>query len=704
MRPLFRKCCTAVCFRAAWRRCCHQPGTCQPIVRFPAMPNLESIHQHTRRVLGEVQHPQGSGLVRPHIARSWSRCLNDFGIEPDATDSNAVVEGAALRERQQRMGNLLALARAEMENLHEQIAGSGSAVVLADADATLLLSITEPGLKRDFRQAGLWNGAIWDERHQGTNGIGTCVAEGRSVTVHRDEHYLGSNIGLCCSGAPILDPHGQVLAVLDVSSANRCPARTVHSHTMAMVNMSARLISRCHFVDEFPRAHIMRFHSRPEFVGLLHEALLAIDDDGLIVAANESALEQLGFDERSRLLGRSVEEIFQFSYGTLQQRARNEPGTIWSIRDGARGCRLFARIKPPARNPARCHETLAPAGRRGNSANTAEHPPERNRYIGTDARIRHNLNCAAQVFGRRVPILLQGATGSGKEAFAKCVHRRSDWADKPFVAVNCGSIPEPLIESELFGYARGAFTDARREGRPGKILQSSGGTLFLDEIGDMPLTLQTRLLRVLEDREVVPLGEDTAIPVDLHLISATHRDIRQMVQSGEFREDLFYRLNGTTLYLPNLRDREDKSELIHQILIEESVEGESIRIRPDALRYLLEYGWPGNVRQLRNVLRTAAALCSDSEIRPSNLPQELIDGAGDRILPAQPPISVPAMVVSGTVDAGRGRDALGEAERAALIRELEQLQWNITQTAEKLGVSRNTLYRKMRKHGITVPP
>ncbi len=665
------------------------------------MSSLESLHQHTRRVLGELQHPEGSGLVRPYIARSWSRCLNDFGIGPDATDSNAVVEATVLRERQQRMGNLLSLARAEMESLHEQIAGSGSAVVLADADATLLLSITEPNLKRDFRQAGLWNGAIWDERHQGTNGIGTCVAEGRSVTVHRDEHYLGSNIGLCCSGAPIFDPNGQVLAVLDVSSANQCQARTVHSHTMAMVNMSARLISRCHFVDEFPKAHIMRFHSRPEFVGLLHEALLAIDDDGLIVAANESALEQLGFDERSRLLRRSVEEVFQFSYGTLQQRARNEPGTIWSIRDSARGCRLFARIKPPVKAVGRASEQPAVAARRGNAIAATERPAERHRYVGTDARIRHNLNCAAQVFGRRVPILLQGATGTGKEAFAKCVHRDSDWADKPFVAVNCGSIPEALIESELFGYSRGAFTDARREGRPGKILQSSGGTLFLDEIGDMPLTLQTRLLRVLEDREVVPLGEDIAIPVDLHLISATHRDIRQMVASGEFREDLFYRLNGTTLYLPALRDREDKSELIHQILQEECVVGEAIRIRPDSLRYLLEYSWPGNVRQLRNVLRTAAALCSDGEIRPSNLPQELIDGAGGRITLSQPPVSVASMMTVGNTEPAR--DALGAAERAALVRELELTQWNITQTADKLGVSRNTLYRKMRKHGISIP-
>lgn len=678
------------------------------------MTSTELIELHTRRVLGELNHPGADSQLRPPIARSWSRCFNQFGIEPDRPAVATLVEASALRERQQRMGALLDLARAEMENLYEQIGSSGSAVVLADPDATLLLSIAEAGSQDMFRKAGLWSGALWGEAHQGTNGIGTCIAEGRSVTVHRDEHYLGSNIGLCCSGAPILDPHGQVLAVLDVSTAGQCHTRAVHAHSMALVNMSARLIARCHFVEQFPDAYVMRFHSRPEFVGLLHEALLAIDEGGRIIAANEIALEQLGLDDRVGLLLRSIDEVFQFDFSTLEHRARYEPGTIWPIRENSCGRRLFARIKAPARVVRATPQTTPPTPPAAASSKVESvaisQSPDGRRFVDTDARIRHNLNSAVQVFGRSVPILLQGSTGTGKEAFAKCLHRASDWADKPFVAVNCGSIPESLIESELFGYARGAFTDARREGRVGKILQSSGGTLFLDEIGDMPLQLQTRLLRVLEEREIVPLGEDNAIPVDLHLISATHRDIRQMVQAGQFREDLYYRLNGTTLYLPDLCDREDKSELIRQILAEESAAGENIRIRHDALRYLLDYSWPGNVRQLRNVLRTAAALCSEGEIRPSNLPQELIDGTSERPYQAQS-----SRVASATIPGGHAslleeaersessRDALGQAERNALLRELDRLQWNITQTAEKLGVSRNTLYRKMRKHGINPP-
>jgi sigma-54 dependent transcriptional regulator, acetoin dehydrogenase operon transcriptional activator AcoR len=301
-----------------------------------------------------------------------------------------------------------------------------------------------------------------------------------------------------------------------------------------------------------------------------------------------------------------------------------------------------------------------------------------------------------------VPILLHGATGTGKEAFAKSLHRTGLWSDKPFVTVNCAAIPESLIESELFGYTRGAFTGAAKEGRVGKILQSNGGTLFLDEIGDMPLMLQTRLLRVIEEREVVPLGSDQPIPVDLHVISATHRDVHQMIREGQFREDLYYRLNGITLHLPLLRDRGDKADLIRALLREENRGQDCVRIEDDAFVKLMEYSWPGNIRQLRNALRTASALCRDSIIRSSNLPQEILDTG----TPAPPTVAAAAALAStemnGAAPAAESSPsaALREAECAALLRELERMRWNISRTAQTLGISRNTLYRKIHKHRI----
>src|SRR6202034_516782 len=274
--------------------------------------------------------------------------------------------------------------------------------------------------------------------------------------------------------------------------------------------------------------------------------------------------------------------------------------------------RFFAIAREPARLAEHAQVALS------NELGAAAEGPLEREHVGEDAQMRKNLACGRQLFAKQVPILLHGATGTGKEACAKSLHRAGLWSDKPFVTVNCAAIPESLIESELFGYTRGAFTGAAKEGRVGKILQSNGGTLFLDEIGDMPLMLQTRLLRVIEEREVVPLGSDQAMPVNLHVISATHRDIRQMIHSGEFREDLYYRLNGITLQLPLLRDRGDKADLIRILLQEENSGQESIEIAEDALRKLLDYSWPGNIRQLRNALRTASALCRDGVIRLSN--------------------------------------------------------------------------------------
>jgi transcriptional regulator of acetoin/glycerol metabolism len=656
------------------------------------------VVRHASRIIRAVRGEQRTS-VAPHVAKSWNRCLTEYGMEPNGARATAVLEANQLRERQQKLGELLNIARAEMESLYDQIAGSGYAVILADADATILSTITDPTLKREFRQAGLWHGALWDEPHEGTNGLGTCVVEHRAVTIHRDEHFMGYNLNMSCSGAPILDANGGLLGVLDASSVNCNDTRVIQRHTMALVNMSANLIARCHFLREFPHAWVLRFHSRPEFVGLLHEALIAVGDDGRILAVNESALTQLGHPDRKTLVGSSIEDVFQFAFATLDQRATTAPQAIWPIRDVRHGRRFFALVRAPQRaeHAASAPRIVSEAVRNAPVVPLADGA---RRHVGADPRMQHNFHCAQQLFSKRVPILLQGATGTGKEAFARALHQMSPWANRAFVAVNCGSIPESLIESELFGYTRGAFTDADRHGRPGKILQSSGGTLFLDEIGDMPLTLQTRLLRVIEEYEIVPLGGDTPVPVDLHVISASHRDIRQMVQEGEFREDLYYRLNGTTLHLPLLKDRADRAELIEVLLHEENPGGEPVRIQPDALHALLNYHWPGNIRQLRNVLRTAAALCRDNVIRLTNLPQELLDYAGEEPHAATTASATAPAAASVASADSCCRTPLDTAEHATLLRELERNRWNITHTADALGVSRNTLYRKIRKHQI----
>ena len=328
----------------------------------------------------------------------------------------------------------------------------------------------------------------------------------------------------------------------------------------------------------------------------------------------------------------------------------------------------------------------------------AQHALTLEDLAGEDPQMLRNVRSAYRIADSGVSVLIQGPTGSGKEAFAHAMHLVSRRAERPFVAVNCAAIPETLIESELFGYKSGAFTGARKEGMRGKILQSAGGTLFLDEIGDMPLSLQTRLLRVLEEQEIVPLGSETAIKVDLHVLAASHRNLREMIANGTFREDLYYRLNGITLELPALRDRADKERVIHHALAAETGNGRPAAIEMDALQRLLAYPWPGNVRELRNVIRTALAICEGGVVRGIDLPREIRE-ADSNSGSGSAPSSLQG-TTSGVGEPSSPVNPLKAAERAALVRVIAECHGNMTRVAAQLGMSRNTLYRRMKRHSI----
>ena len=321
--------------------------------------------------------------------------------------------------------------------------------------------------------------------------------------------------------------------------------------------------------------------------------------------------------------------------------------------------------------------------------------------------------------GRDIPLLILGETGTGKELLARAVHQDSNRAKQPFVAVNCASIPESLIEAELFGYDEGAFTGARRKGAVGRIVQANGGTLFLDEIGDMPLSLQARLLRVLQERCVTPLGSHKTIAVDIAVIGATHRNLREMIERQLFREDLYYRLNGLVLRLPSLRERTDLAVVAHRILQSECPQG-APEISPAVMELLRRYHWPGNIRQLANVLRTAAVMATgEATITEAHLSDDFLEDVRRMapaqvlqpsppsvpVLPAQPaalrpaPLAaVPAAPVEPAASAPAPADmrTLEEAEIAMIRAALDAAGGNISEASKRLGISRNTIYRKLR--------
>ena len=630
------------------------------------------LSRHAQQVLTVTQgkaHLHGPGSD-PSIARSWLRCLEDYHLDPALSIAPTVLEHGRVLESRERLQQVLHIAGNEMTSLHQQLSGAGHAVLLTDARGVILNCVTAPAERQIFERAGLWLGADWSEACEGTNGIGTCLVERQSLTIHQDEHFRGRHTGLTCSASPVFDPHGELLAVLDVSSARRDVSRQSQFHTMALVNLSAKMIESCYFLRCFDNQWLLRFHLQAESVGLFSEGLLAFDGEGRICAVNQSALNLLGHI-RGGLLGKPVEAFFDCSLDELLGRASINAAASWPLRTRD-GRKLFAVLRGEARRPLPTPRVPSP--------NVAQVPCLAGICLD-DAALQADFRKALRVYERDVPLLINGETGSGKEAFAKAVHHASQRAEKAFVALNCAAIPESLIESELFGYRGGSFTGARKEGMRGKLQQADGGTLFLDEIGDMPLALQTRLLRVLEDRQVVPIGGEPEA-VNVRIISATHRNLLDRVQDGSFREDLYYRLNGLEVALPALRDRSDKSQLLDFLLSEEAGT-ETVLIDAPAREALLGFAWPGNVRQLRNVLRTLAALCEGGQIGLEDLPA--------MIRQARPVVQ--------TMDV-MSEHPLEDAERLALLSALEQTRWHMTHTAEQLGVSRNTLYRKLRKHGI----
>ncbi|MBD1600556.1 sigma-54-dependent Fis family transcriptional regulator [Pseudomonas typographi] len=624
----------------------------------------DHLSRHARHVL-TVAHGQAPDPASdPSIARSWRRCLLDYRLDPTQALAPSVLEHGRVLEARERLRHVLQVADGEMNQLHQQLCGAGHAVLLTDTRGVILNCITAASERRVFEQAGLWLGADWSEASEGTNGIGTCLVERQAVSIHQAEHFRGRHTGLTCSASPVFDPAGELLAVLDVSSAREQVSRQHQFHTMTLVNLAAKTIENAYFLRHFEQHWLLRFHLQAEPPGSFSEGLLAFDEAGRVLAANPSGLNLLRLP-RSAVLGHSVEALFDCRLGELFARACQQPTARWPLyQHGVRTLYGCVRGAPPLaqRIPlARPSSQVAPAA---------------GAWCLADGRVAEQLRRALKVYEHDVPLLIQGETGSGKEAFARALHGASRRVAEPFVALNCAAIPENLIESELFGYRPGSFTGAHKHGMRGKLLEADGGTLLLDEIGDMPLALQTRLLRVLEDRQVVPIG-GTPQPLDVRIISATHQDLGERVANGEFREDLYYRLNGLAIELPPLRERSDKAELIEHLL-GQLAPGTGLRLAGPAREALLAYAWPGNVRQLKTVLRTLAALCEGGVIRLQDVPAHVREQQAQVCAPAP----------------------LADAERTALVKVLDQERWHMTRVAQRLGISRNTLYRKLHRHGL----
>jgi transcriptional regulator of acetoin/glycerol metabolism len=592
------------------------------------------------------------------LADSWRRSQR-LGVEPESADLAGPVLEQELRLARERSETLIRMAALELDALAEYVTEAPGMVLLTDADGLVLERRGNGEFLQRSEHVALQPGADWSERARGTNAIGTALAEQRSVDVWSCQHYCNANEVLTCSAAPIVTPSGELAGVLDVSGE----ARIAPGLTRGMVQMAVAQIEHRWFTQALAGRRVLTLHSNPALLGTWQEAILLFEDDAL-VAANRVAITMLGLDWASL---KQVRFQHLFKGGS--------PGELTvplELRDGRRvfaHCRGERRPAVPAPEPAR---PPGPAG------------------IFWDTSTREQLNRAVRAVNADLPVLILGETGTGKEMFARALHASSRRSDKPMVTLNCAAIPESLIESELFGYEAGAFTGARAKGSRGKVREAAGGILFLDEIGDMPLSLQARLLRVLQNKEVMPLGGSRAVVVDFVPVCATNRDLEAEVAAGRVRADLFYRLQHFCVHLKALRERPEFPALVDTILRGCGAQERGIRISEEARRALHAHSWPGNFRELGNLLRTLVALADDGAcLGLADLPPEIRD-----LEPVPARVEAPVMPPPGPEEA---EQPLASMTRQAVERAILAHQGNITAAARALGLHRSTLYRILQR-------
>jgi transcriptional regulator of acetoin/glycerol metabolism len=597
--------------------------------------------------------PEG---LAPEILRSWRRCA-ERGFDSHADPRIEPIGQSEFRDFHERNDELIRLSRPELEALAAEARDTASLVILTDGAGLVLDAFGDPGFAGKAAGVALRRGVKWAEASTGTNAIGAALVERRPIEVRGSEHFFDSHRILTCAAAPIFDPRGALVGALDLSGHATVP----QLHALSLIRLGVDQIEHRMFAHGFDGREVVRLHADPELIGTPQEGVLVFEGARL-VAANRHALRLLDLDWNA---------LGSRTFGDLFDATRLSPEGESRLR-GRSGALLHATLtrSTPRAWPSKAVPGDAP---RAQAAPAASSAPAFEAVF--DAAVEASLKRAVRLVDGDVPILIQGETGCGKEMFARAVHGLSARAAKPFVAVNCAALPEGLIEAELFGYEHGAFTGARRSGSKGLLREADGGVLFLDEIGDMPVALQARLLRVVQDRAVTPLGGGKPAPLDIRLVCATHRDIRRLAASEAFRSDLYFRLAQFTFALPPLRDL-DRMAVIDAVWARLPREGR--RLGRDALSALCAHDWPGNHRELVGVLKALLALSEPGE----TVTAELLPSSVSRAAPADSdPPAAPAS----------GLDALA---RDAMRSALDACGGNVSAAARRLGVSRSTLYRR----------
>lgn len=624
--------------------------------------------------------------VRVVVERSWKRS-SMRGVNAHLTHSPVIFSEASFDELRHRNKLLRTAAAATMREHSALLAGTRSILILSDPGGVVLDVAGDPGTIDQGHDINLTLGGSWNEGDVGTNAIGTAIATDQAVQIHASEHFCEGVKKWTCAAAPIHDPRDQsLLGILDISG----PDASYCQQNLALALTAAKQIEMMLFEQLLAeRAHLLEACLSSASYG--KDGVILFDQTGCVVYANSEANRQMSHGAISSSLRPGTRVASSSNSPTLRDLANGLPPGMsadWlhpvTLGNQTLGSLLLIPSQPTIHVPKRVpnHGTLT---------SKVDKPEETkdafSSIVGTADAIRDAKARARRIAGGSVPVLIEGETGVGKELFARAIHAASKNSTGPLVTYNCGALSKELIGSELFGYVRGAFTGAHTDGRVGRFELADGGTLCLDEIGEMPLELQPYLLRVLDEGIVYRLGDNKPRKIDVRLVVMTNRNLREEVDAGRFRQDLFYRIGVTALSIPPLRARgDDVIQLIHYFNEQLSAKNNlpPANISEQAIEAFCRHDWPGNVRELRNVIESLMLTCSNTTIDLCDLPDWVLNR------PMHSGVDVPAQPVD-----------LESTQKQAIETAVQMNAGNLTRAAKQLGISRSTLYRKIDHYKIS---
>jgi len=631
----------------------------------------------------------GKEVIRPIVLESWKRS-KEWGVNPE---ENTIIplDGKELDNKLKENRELIKISSPLLEILASSVRGSGFRIDLFSKDVYILKQYGDCETLENSRKLGSFPGVCKSEHLAGTNAIGLASFLKIPIQLIGPEHY---NIRLqqwTCSAAPIKDIFGNILGIINMTGNYRL----IHKHTLGMVIATAKAIENQIHQSEVSRKLEIENKYVNATIESNFDAVLIIDEKGRIIRINKAGEEIFGLPIDA-ILNQNCEDIFgpnNLLIQVLVERKEINEEEV-SLKVNGRDMVFYSTIRPifieshELKGAVAFFREIKAVRRMAKRYSISKAKFTFEDLIGRNKEFIKAITMAKKVANSSVKVLLEGVTGTGKELFAHAIHNLSSRRNKSFVAINCAAIPLELMESELFGYEEGAFTGARRGGLLGKIELAEGGTLFLDEISNMPLILQSKLLRVLETGVITRIGGRREIVTDVRIISATNKDLWGEIRNGNFREDLFYRINLATINLPPLRERKEDIPLLIEYFYNrkygKNLKIESI-IEDKALQPLLLYGWPGNVRELENIIERTLLFSSGNKIKVNDLPPHLMQIIGRE--------------VELNLNGGKIKK-LEELEKESIINALKVANGNISKAACLLGVARNTFYTKLKKYNI----